>query len=91
MLNTTLRTAVFALAMTTVVPLAARAADPAFCAGYADAAINQVRGALSNPNCAARRSRRPLVTRTARALRLVPVAARRELGCRTASPHRLPA
>jgi hypothetical protein len=52
MLKTTICTAVFALAMTPIVPLAARAADPAFCAGYADASINQVRGALSNPNCA---------------------------------------
>jgi len=33
-------------------PLAAQAADPAFCRGYAEAAINQVRGALNNPNCA---------------------------------------
>src|SRR5580704_10560892 len=52
MLKTTICTAVFALAMTIIVPLAARAADPAFCAGYADASINQVRGALSNQNCA---------------------------------------
>jgi len=52
MLKTTICTAVFALAMTLIVPLAARAADPAFCAGHADASINQVRGGLSNPNCA---------------------------------------
>jgi hypothetical protein len=36
-----------------LIPAAAQAADPAFCAGYADAALNQVRAALSNPNCAA--------------------------------------
>jgi hypothetical protein len=52
MLKTTICTAVFALVAVTVIPLAARAADPAFCASYADAAINQVHGALSNPNCA---------------------------------------
>jgi hypothetical protein len=32
---------------------AARAADPAFCKQYAQAALNQVRGGLSNPACAA--------------------------------------
>jgi hypothetical protein len=34
-------------------PVAARAADPAFCGAYATAALNQVRAALSNPGCAA--------------------------------------
>jgi hypothetical protein len=34
-------------------PLTAQAADPAFCAGYTDAALNQVRIALSSPNCMA--------------------------------------
>jgi hypothetical protein len=29
----------------------ARAADPAFCRGYTQAALNQVRGGLSNPRC----------------------------------------
>jgi hypothetical protein len=33
-------------------PLAAQAADAAYCATYADAAINQVRAALANPACA---------------------------------------
>jgi hypothetical protein len=31
---------------------AAHAADPSFCRGYATAALNQVRGGLSNPRCA---------------------------------------
>ena len=31
---------------------AAQAADPAFCKQYAQAALNQVRGGLSNPGCA---------------------------------------
>jgi hypothetical protein len=30
---------------------AARAADPAFCRGYTQAALNQVRAGLSNPRC----------------------------------------
>ncbi len=34
-------------------PLTAQAADPGFCRGYTRAAINQVRGALANPRCAA--------------------------------------
>ena len=46
------RTALLISAFAVVMPLTAQAADPAFCAGYADAAINQVRVALSNPNCA---------------------------------------
>ena len=33
-------------------PQAAQAADREFCRAYADAAINQVRGALANPGCA---------------------------------------
>jgi hypothetical protein len=36
-----------------VAPLSANAAPPDFCQGYAQAAINQVRGALANPGCAA--------------------------------------
>jgi hypothetical protein len=31
---------------------AAHAADPGFCKPYAEAALNQVRGGLSNPRCA---------------------------------------
>ncbi len=31
----------------------ARAADPAFCRQYSQAALKQVRGALANPRCAA--------------------------------------
>ena len=31
----------------------ARAADPGFCKQYARAALNQVRGGLANPRCAA--------------------------------------
>jgi hypothetical protein len=31
----------------------ARAADPAFCRQYSNAALNQVRGGLANPRCAA--------------------------------------
>jgi hypothetical protein len=31
----------------------ANAADPGFCRDYARAAVNQVRGALANPRCAA--------------------------------------
>ncbi len=34
-----------------LVPLAAQAADPGFCRGYAAAAIRQVRGALNHPRC----------------------------------------
>lgn len=30
---------------------AARAADPAFCRQYSQAALNQVRGGLANPGC----------------------------------------
>ena len=41
-------------ALTALIPASARAADPAFCQNYAEAAINQVRGALANPNCAGR-------------------------------------
>ena len=47
------RTALLISAMAAFTPITAQAADPAFCAGYADAALNQVRAALSSPNCAA--------------------------------------
>ena len=33
-------------------PAAARAADPAFCKQYSQAALSQVRGGLANPRCA---------------------------------------
>jgi hypothetical protein len=50
-----LRSAVaFALSMFPVCGLsAAHAADPVFCKQYAQAALTQVRGGLSNPACAA--------------------------------------
>jgi hypothetical protein len=41
-------------ALTALIPASAQAADPAFCQNYAQAAINQVRGALASPNCAGR-------------------------------------
>lgn len=34
-----------------LIPVAAQAADPGFCRNYAQAAINQVRGALNHPRC----------------------------------------
>jgi hypothetical protein len=43
-----------AAALTVFMPFSAQAADAAFCQNYANAAINQVRGALANPGCAAR-------------------------------------
>jgi len=46
------RTTLLISALAVFIPLKAEAADPAFCAGYADAALNQVRVALSSPNCA---------------------------------------
>jgi hypothetical protein len=52
MLKASTQTAILVAALSCLVPLAAQAADPAFCAGYADAALNQVRIALSTPNCA---------------------------------------
>jgi hypothetical protein len=53
MIKSLMRIAILTSTMALLIPAAAQAADPAFCAGYADAAINQVRAALSNPNCAA--------------------------------------
>jgi hypothetical protein len=48
-----LRSAVLALSMFFVCGLtAAHAADPGFCKQYAQAALTQVRGGLSNPACA---------------------------------------
>jgi hypothetical protein len=47
--------AAFFLSMFAVSGLtAAHAADPAFCKQYAQAALNQVRGGLSDPACAPR-------------------------------------
>lgn len=42
-----------ACAMFFISAVTARAADPAFCRQYAKAALNQVRGGLANPRCAA--------------------------------------
>ena len=53
MLKTSTQTAILITALACFVPLTAQAADPAFCAGYTDAALNQVRIALSSPNCMA--------------------------------------
>ena len=53
MIKSLMRIAILTSTMALLIPAAAQAADPAFCAGYADAAIHQVRAALSNPNCAA--------------------------------------
>jgi hypothetical protein len=39
-------------ALTFLTPLSVQAAPPEFCREYADAAINQVRGALANSVCA---------------------------------------
>jgi hypothetical protein len=39
-------------ALALLVPLAAQAADPAFCNGYADAAVRQVYLARTHPACA---------------------------------------
>ena len=52
MLKGVKRIAMLIPAMAVLMPLSSQAADPAFCAGYATAAINQVRGALNNPRCA---------------------------------------
>jgi hypothetical protein len=46
--------ALFLLFFAVSAPTAAHAADPAFCKSYAHAALNQVRGGLSNPACAPR-------------------------------------
>jgi hypothetical protein len=57
MLKTSMRTAILTAGLITAlacfVPPAAQAADPTFCAGYTDAALNQVHIALSSPNCMA--------------------------------------
>jgi hypothetical protein len=52
-LKTSTQIAILVAALSYFVPLTAQAADPGFCNGYATAAINQVRGALNNPRCAA--------------------------------------
>ena len=57
MLKTSTRTAILTAGLMTalacLVPVTAQAADRAFCAGYTDAALNQVHIALSSPNCMA--------------------------------------
>ena len=53
MLKASTLTAILISALACFVPLNAQAADPAFCAGYTDAALNQVHIALSSPNCMA--------------------------------------
>ena len=57
MLKTSTWTAIlltgFITALACLVPLITQAADPAFCAGYTDVALNQVHIALSSPNCMA--------------------------------------
>jgi hypothetical protein len=52
MIKRLMRIAILTSTAALLIPAAARAADPVFCAGYADAAMNQIRAALSNPNCA---------------------------------------
>jgi hypothetical protein len=51
-LNILKRAALVAPALAALAPLAAQAADPAFCNGYADAAVRQVFLARSHPACA---------------------------------------
>lgn len=51
MLKIAKRAVMLAPALAVMIPLAAQAADPEFCRGYAVAAIRQVRGALNNPRC----------------------------------------
>jgi hypothetical protein len=63
MLKMLMRISISIPALAVVVPVAAQAADPAFCGAYATAALNQVRGALSNPACR-QRARRALVDGT---------------------------
>ncbi len=53
MLKFAMRPTLLLAALTVILPFSAHAADPAFCAGYTDAALNQVRAALSSPNCRA--------------------------------------
>jgi hypothetical protein len=53
MLKLAMRLTILLAGFTVLLPFTARAADPAFCAGYTDAALNQVRAALSSPNCRA--------------------------------------
>jgi hypothetical protein len=51
MLKIATRAMLLTPALAILLPLAAQAADPGFCRGYATAAIRQVRGALNNPPC----------------------------------------
>jgi hypothetical protein len=45
-------TVIFSALLSLTFPGAAQAADPGFCRQYAQASLNQVRGALANPGCA---------------------------------------
>jgi hypothetical protein len=45
-------TAFSSILLAAMLSTTAQAADPGFCRQYAKAALNQVRGALSNPACA---------------------------------------
>jgi hypothetical protein len=45
------RIMIFTPALAVLIPAGAQAADPGFCATYAQAAIRQVRGALAHPRC----------------------------------------
>ena len=70
--RTAILTAGFITVLACFVPLTAQAADPTFCAGYTDAALNQVHIALSSPNCmAGARGARWSPEGTARSFRLV--------------------
>jgi hypothetical protein len=53
MLKTLIATSAAVAALAVVASVPGNAAPPDFCQGYAQAAINQVRGALANPGCAA--------------------------------------
>jgi hypothetical protein len=51
MFRTLVRAAKFTPALAVLLPLAAQAADRAFCAGYTDAAMEQVHRAIVHPTC----------------------------------------
>jgi hypothetical protein len=48
-----IRATMVTAALAALMPFSAQAADAGFCQNYAQAAINQVRGALANRRCAA--------------------------------------
>lgn len=52
MRNELIGAAVLTTLATAAMPVAAYAADAAYCETYADAAINQIKAALANPACA---------------------------------------